>query len=31
MPVEVIPKIKTLNSKGETDGGVIKVDPLTRF
>ena len=31
MPVEVIPEIKTLNSKGETDGGVQKVDPLARF
>jgi hypothetical protein len=31
MPVEVIPEIKTLNSKGETDGGAQKVDPLARF
>jgi len=29
--IEVIPEIKTLNSKGEIDGGVIKVDPLARF
>jgi hypothetical protein len=29
--IEVIPEIKTLNSKGEIDGGVIKVDPLVRF
>jgi len=31
MPVEVIPEMKTLNSKGETDGGVQKVDPLAKF
>jgi len=29
--IEVIPEIKTLNSKGEIDGGAIKVDPLARF
>jgi hypothetical protein len=29
--VAVIPETKTLNSKGETDGGAQKVDPLARF
>jgi len=29
--ITVIPEIKTLNSKGETDGGAQKVDPLARF
>ena len=29
--VEVKPEEKTFNSRGEADGGVIKVDPLSRF
>jgi len=29
--VTVTPEAKTLNSKGETDGGAQKVDPLARF
>lgn len=29
--VEVRPEEKTFNSKGETDGGAPKVDPLARF
>jgi hypothetical protein len=29
--VEVKPEEKTFNSKGETDGGAPKVDPLARF
>jgi len=29
--IEVTPEMKMLNSKGETDGGVQKVDPLARF
>ena len=29
--VSVTPEEKTLNSKGETDGGTQKVDPLARF
>ena len=29
--VSVTPEEKTLNSKGEIDGGVIKVDPLAKF
>lgn len=29
--VSVTPEEKTFNSRGETDGGVIKVDPLSRF
>ena len=29
--VSITPEEKTFNSKGETDGGVQKVDPLSRF
>ncbi len=29
--VSVIPEEKTFNSRGETDGGAPKVDPLARF
>jgi hypothetical protein len=29
--VEVKPEEKTFNSRGETDGGAPKVDPLARF
>jgi hypothetical protein len=29
--VSVTPEEKTLNSKGETDGGTQKIDPLARF
>jgi len=29
--VSVTPEEKTFNSRGETDGGVQKVDPLARF
>jgi hypothetical protein len=29
--VEVRPEEKTFNSRGETDGGAPKVDPLARF
>ena len=29
--VNVTPEEKTLNSKGEVDGGAPKVDPLARF
>ena len=29
--VSVTPEEKTFNSRGETDGGIIKVDPLARF
>jgi hypothetical protein len=29
--VSVTPEEKTFNSRGETDGGIQKVDPLSRF
>jgi hypothetical protein len=29
--VSIMPEEKTFNSKGETDGGAPKVDPLARF
>jgi len=29
--VAVIPEEKTFNSRGESDGGIQKVDPLARF
>jgi hypothetical protein len=29
--VSVMPEEKTFNSRGETDGGAPKVDPLARF
>jgi len=29
--VSVTPEEKTFNSRGESDGGIIKVDPLAKF
>jgi hypothetical protein len=29
--VSIIPEEKTFNSRGESDGGIQKVDPLARF